>query len=272
MRGETGERHGPLARRLRAVLGHPLARGIDDLDSPEATAVHARLIREKGLLRRLYASYYAAFEAAIDRAPPGGIVLEIGSGGGFYREMRPGLVSLDLRAGADVDVRASALSLPFRDGSVRAVVMLNVLHHLPDPRRFFRECARVLAPGGRVCMVEPTVTWLSRRLVRPLHHEPWEEAAPWELPAGGPMSAANMAMPWAIFVRDRPVYEGEFRDLQVDRLRPHTVLLYLLSGGVSMRSLVPGFLFAPLVWIERALGPLGRSLASMMTIELVRRT
>jgi hypothetical protein len=47
------------------------------------------------------------------------------------------------------------------------------------------------------------------------------------------------------------------------------VLLYLVSGGVSMRSFVPGFLFPPLSALERLLPK--RALASMMTVELLRR-
>lgn len=263
------ERHGAVARALRSLLTHPLARAVD-LDSAEATAVHARLIREKGFLRRLYRSYYDEYEHVAARSAPGGIVLEIGSGGGFYREVRPGIVSLDLRAGADVDVRASALALPFGAGAVSTIVMLNVLHHLPDPRAFLREASRVLRPGGRACLVEPYVSAWSRRIVRPVHHEPWEEGAAWELPPGGPLSAANMAMPWAIFFRDRAAYDAEFPELPVERIALHTTLLYLFSGGVSMRSLLPGFLFGAARRLDGIAGP-KRSTASMMTVELVRR-
>ncbi len=262
--------HGWIATRLRTWLAHPLARDID-LDSHEATSTHARLIREKSFLRRLYRHYYADYDAAIGRATPGGVVLEIGSGGGFYRELRPGLISMDIRPGADVEVVGSALALPFQSESISAVLLLNVLHHLPDPAAFFRECERVLNPGGRVCLIEPYVSPLSRRLVKPLHHEPWEEAGTWTLPESGPMTGANMALPWIIFARDRARYDAEFPNLPVDRLTLHTIGLYVLSGGVSMRSLLPGSLFASAVACERMLSPAGRVLSSMMTVELVRR-
>jgi SAM-dependent methyltransferase len=263
------ERHGWLAGRLRNVLAHPLARQLD-LDSPAATSVHARLIREKAFLRRLYQHYYRSYDEAIGRAPHGGLVLEIGSGGGFYREIRPAVVSLDVRPGADVDIVGSALALPFRSGSTSAVLMLNVLHHLPDPRQFFAECERILKRGGRVCLIEPFVSPLSRRLIRPLHHEPWDEAGGWSLPDSGPMTGANMALPWIIFARDRRRYDQEFPNLPVQRMQLHTIALYLASGGVSMRSLLPGALFAPMLAAERLLAPAGRLLASMMTVELER--
>jgi len=247
-----------------------LARDLD-LESSEATEVHARLIREKGLLRRLYHGYYVAYDEVIARASPGGLIVEIGSGGGYYRSLRRNVISMDLRPGADVDIVGSALAIPLRSHSASAILLLNVLHHLPDPAAFFHECARILKPGGRVCLIEPYVGPLSRRVVKPLHHEPWDESAAWSLQDTGPMTAANMAMPWIIFFRDRARYDSEFVQLPVSRIRLHTIAMYLLSGGVSMRSLLPGFLFGPTLAVERLLSPLAPSLATMMTVELVRR-
>ena len=85
------------------------------------------------------------------------------------------------------------------------------------------------------------------------------------------MTSANMALPSIIFVRDRARYDAEFPGLSVDSVRFHTVALYLLSGGVAMRSLAPGWLFAPVAALERLFSPAARRLASMMTVELVRR-
>jgi ubiquinone/menaquinone biosynthesis C-methylase UbiE len=49
-------------------------------------------------------------------------------------------------------VRADASDLPFEDAAFGAVANLAALDLYPDPARVVRECARVLAPGGRwVC-------------------------------------------------------------------------------------------------------------------------
>jgi SAM-dependent methyltransferase len=47
-------------------------------------------------------------------------------------------------------VAGDAASLPFADGAFDLVVSRNATHHLRDPGRVFRECARVLRPGGRL--------------------------------------------------------------------------------------------------------------------------
>ena len=261
-----------LAACLRSLLLHPRAAAVaSDLDSAEASAVHAELIRSKGFLRRLYLRYYAEFAAEV-AAGPAGPVLEVGAGSGFAEQVLPRLVRLDLRAGSAVDVRASALELPFRDGSLACVCGLDVLHHLPDPLRFLKECARTLQPGGGLVLIEPFVSPLSRRIYGDLHHEGFDpEREGWTQPVGGPMSAADAALAWVVLVRDQARLRVAVPELLVQRVSPHTISLYLLSGGVSMRSLAPGGLLPWVAALEDRLPvALHRRLASMMTVVLRR--
>ncbi len=58
-------------------------------------------------------------------------------------------------AHANVDVRRGALeALPIDDAQLDVAVLALVLHHVPDPARAIAEAARVLAPGGRVLIVD----------------------------------------------------------------------------------------------------------------------
>jgi ubiquinone/menaquinone biosynthesis C-methylase UbiE len=45
-------------------------------------------------------------------------------------------------------------NLPLADGAADAVIMHQVLHFLADPQKAIREAARVLAPGGRLLIVD----------------------------------------------------------------------------------------------------------------------
>ncbi|MCP4606678.1 MAG: class I SAM-dependent methyltransferase [Proteobacteria bacterium] len=252
---------------LRDLLGDPAAKGID-LDSKEATELHARLIREKVFLKKLYQRYYREFQMVHEDSPPG-LRLEIGAGGGFLKELIPRVVTFDIRPAADVDATASAMKMPLEDESVGAIFMLNVLHHLSDADLFFSEATRVLCPGGRAVFIEPYVSPFSNLVYKNLHHEPFNPKSPnWALTTSGPMSSANGALPWIIFVRDRARFEAEFPELEICRVTPHTVLLYLLSGGVSMRCLLPSAAFEPLAGLEQLLGPAIRHVATMMTVEI----
>jgi SAM-dependent methyltransferase len=255
--------------KIRNLMLHPLARGLD-LDSQDATRVHAMLIRSKAFLRKQYEWYYAQFASA-HAVSPFGLRLEIGSGAGFLDELIPGLVTIDLRPGAKVDIRASACDLPFASQSAGAIFMLNVLHHLDDASRFFLEAARVLRPQGRAILIEPYASPLSKVIYTKLHHEPFDLGQEdWKLPCTGAMSSSNGALPWIVFVRDRARFESEFPMLQIHSVVPHTALTYVLSGGVSMRSLLPGFAFGPIAALEQHLGRSIRFIASMMTVELLR--
>ena len=86
---------------------------------------------------------------------------------------------------------AEAMALPFADGSFATVFIRDLLHHLPDPQAALVEAARVLRPGGLLCLLEPNgrspLIRLQARLVRaeagarrfePKLLEGWLRAAP----------------------------------------------------------------------------------------------
>ena len=46
-------------------------------------------------------------------------------------------------------------ALPFESGSLDAVLLSGIIHHLPDPSKCMREVHRVLKPGGRFVAFDP---------------------------------------------------------------------------------------------------------------------
>ena len=100
----------------------------------------------------------------------GRTILEIGCGQGFdlrnagTRFPEKSFVGVDLgenvlelghrdRGLANVNyVRGDALHLPLRDEAFDSVVSFGVFHHTPAPKRCMQEAARVLRPGGSICL------------------------------------------------------------------------------------------------------------------------
>jgi SAM-dependent methyltransferase len=238
---------------LRRLLAHPHTAGVR-IDDPATTELRKRIISSKPFLRAIYDEWYGTLASAL---PPGnGKVLELGAGAGYCDRYIKGLITSELFACPGVRVVADAQQLPFGDDTLRAIVFTDVLHHIPDVRRFFTEASRCLRPGGRVLMIEPWVTAWSSFIYRHLHHEPFSpEASDWRFPSTGPLSGANGALPWILFVRDRRGFEAEFPHLVIDEIRPFMPFRYLVSGGVGLRSLMPGFLHPLWVRLERALQP-----------------
>jgi SAM-dependent methyltransferase len=254
---------------LRPWLAHPLTRDLN-IDDPETTRLRQRIVREKGFLSQVYGEWYQDLVASL---PAGaGLVLELGAGGGFMRDVLPGLITAERFFVPGVRIVLDGLSLPFAEHSLRGIVMTNVLHHLPNSGVFFAEASRCVRPGGVVSMIEPWVTPWSRFIYQRFHHEPFDpNAASWTVAASGPLSGANGALPWILFERDRSVFEREFPQWQVERVVPMMPFTYLLSGGVSLRSFLPGWSFRSIRGLERALGGWNRHLAMFAHVVLRRR-
>jgi demethylmenaquinone methyltransferase/2-methoxy-6-polyprenyl-1,4-benzoquinol methylase len=68
-------------------------------------------------------------------------------GGATVVDAAPGMLA-EARADGNEAVVGAAESLPVRDGSVDAVVVVDALHHFADIEAAVAEAARVLAPGG----------------------------------------------------------------------------------------------------------------------------
>ena len=260
-----------LKRILESLFVHPLARKID-LDSPETTVLRRQIIQGKTFLNKFYRECYLSIAQSLPQYINGPVV-ELGSGAGFLKEYIPNFLTTEIIKIQDVDLILDGTNLPFSADALKGIVMIDVLHHMPDITSFFADAATCIKPGGVIILIEPWSTVWSRIVYRHLHHEPFKlDVKDWKLPRGGPLSQANSALPWIIFERDRNKFDKEFPQFEVKEIMLNFPFCYILSGGVSLRSIIPGNMYNVIRKIEKLSLPWINSLAMFAKIILERKS
>ena len=219
---------------------------------------------------------YDDFSDRIAAACVPGLTVEIGGGIGNLKQRMANVVATDVQFAPWLDCVADAQRLPFADGVAANIVMVDVLHHIEYPPKFFRDAERVLKPGGRIVMIEPAITLGSTLFYRVLHHEPVVTSAD-PLADGEPDPArdpydSNQAIPTLIATRHRDRFHAMFPGLRITRTDWFSFAVYPLSGGFKPWSLVTVPMARQMLRLERALeGTLGRALAFRMIL-IVEKT
>ena len=241
------------------------------IDASDRAPDLRKLILRKRALRLLYTKFYQRFIQCLHQCPQNGPIVEIGSGAGFSKQLIPDIITTDILSYATVDLCGDATHMPFKNESLRAIFLLNTLHHIPDAERFFEEARRCLQPNGRVLILDQYLGWLSYWILKFAHHEPFDpKAETWAFETTGPLSGANGALCWIIFYRDRKRFETLFPNLCIQSITPISPLCYWLAGGLKSWSLLPGRLFRLASTFDDALSRVAPSLSSFVDIELVR--
>lgn len=254
---------------IKKLLAHRAAVGLG-IDDPRTTKARRDIIRSNRFLWRIYDEWYRLLSASVPEGSGG--VLELGSGAGFLTQYIPGLIASEVFPCSGIQLVLDARRLPFSSGSLKGIVMVDVLHHIPDSRAFLEEAQRCLRPGGSIAMIEPWVSTWSRLIYTRLHHEPFDlDAEEWNFPSSGPLSGANGALPWMIFARDRRKFIVEFPELEIRAVRPFMPFRYLVSGGVSMRQLMPEGTFHLWRKLESFFGAWPKHWCMFALIHLTRR-
>jgi SAM-dependent methyltransferase len=213
---------------------------------------HRKAWSEDEALRTLYTRWYRRVREELP--PPAlGPWVELGSGPGLAREVIPELELSDVVRAPWHQHELDAESLPFEDGSLGALVLFDVLHHLPHPERFFTGAVSVLAPGGRIVICEPYVSPLSYPVYRFIHEEGCDLSvdpfAASEASGDDPFEG-NQAIPTVLLRRRRAELERRFPELVLREFEAFAGLAYPASGGFGRRRLLPLRLWRLLLAIE----------------------
>jgi SAM-dependent methyltransferase len=227
---------------------------------------------KRPLLRALYREWQEVAAARLSAIP--GESVELGAGIGRFKDVAPSVRATDVETTPWVAEVVDAENLPFDAATVANLVLFDVFHHLARPARFFDEARRVLAPGGRVVIVDPYCSPLSTFAYRRFHRELTDLSAPPLEPdervAASPL-ASNQARATLVFFRHADRFRRRWPELEIIERRRFAVFLYALSGGYSRRPLAHAALYRPLAAVERLLAPLAPLAGFRCLVVLERR-
>jgi SAM-dependent methyltransferase len=196
----------------------------------------------KQLLQNIYQGFYRKIATCLRTDLPGSIV-ELGSGMGNIKSVVPRCITTDLFPNPWLDRQENAYALTFADRSIANLILFDVWHHLAHPQTALQEFARVVAPGGRLILFEPGMSWLGRIIYGLFHHEyvGWDHQFAHQAPEGfvpenAPYFAAQ-ASATRFFLRDEfQYYHADWRLVQA---LPVSSLAYAASGGFSKLQYYP---------------------------------
>jgi SAM-dependent methyltransferase len=238
----------------------------------------ARLGANKNLLfwyRELYRDQFKDFPN-----PAALSILEIGSGTSPLKQFLSNVVTSDVLDLDYLDLVFDCLDIDkvnaVEDNSLDAITVTNVLHHLKSPIAFLNRAASKLKSGGKLIATEPFFSVLSTPIFKYLHHEPvnFRIAEPELGDLEGPLTSANIALPWLIFFRNREWLQGLNDKYDVENLsiRYFTALSYMITGGISHRLPVPTLLYRMLFRMDLGLSRcFPKFCAAFCTVTLTRR-
>ncbi len=238
----------------------------------------ARLAANQNLLfwyRELYRDQFKDFSN-----PAALSILEIGSGTSPLKQFLSNVVTSDVLDLSYLDLVFDCHEIDkldaIKDNSLDVITLTNVLHHLKSPIAFLKRAVKKLKSGGKVIATEPFFSVLSTVIFKYLHHEPvdFQISQPELGEVQGPLASANIALPWLIFFRRREWLQrlNDNFDLATLSVRPFSALSYMVTGGISHRLPVPGFLYRMLFRVDLALSHRFPSFcASFFTVTLTPR-
>jgi len=226
----------------------------------------------KPVLRAVYSDLYQKIEDAALI----GDTLEVGGGIGNLNICKGRVFKSDIQYFHGADLVADAQNLPFCNNSFSNIVLFDVLHHIQCPMLFFSEAKRVLKPGGRVIMLEPGITPISKLFYKIGHEEPvdmkWDPSDSLEVDINKNPYDSNQAIPTILFKKNPKLFIKIENGFKIHRSDWVSLFAYPLCGGFKSWSLMPYKWVSTILKMEEKLLPiLGGFMAFRLMVVLEKK-
>ena len=230
-------------------LRHPLLKDIDINDS-QRIEIHKKIFLNKKILIKVFNYFHKTFLFLEEKFIRGnGLRIELGSGIYPMKKTVKNVLATDIIPGPDIDLILDAENLELKSNSVKTLFIQNSFHHFSNPKKFFNELNRVLVRGGGSIILDPYYGWLASKIYPKMFNtEIFDKFTDkWDYKNFGPMKGANQALSYVIFIKDRNKFKNLYPSLEiVEQTICNNYLLYLFSGGLNFKQIVPN-LFIPLI-------------------------
>lgn len=185
-------------------------------------------------------------------------ILEIGSGTSPMKYFYNNIITSDILDLDYLDIIFDCHDIDkckrIEYGSLDVIVVTNVLHHLKDPLKFLLKASLMLKEGGSVILTEPFFSTISKFIYERIHHEfsSFDISEPLLKDVDGPLSSANIALPFIIFFGrmgwDEPLKSVYKYDASSARF--FSCLSYMMTGGISRKLPMPLLIYRCLFRID----------------------
>lgn len=213
--------------------------GINDIN--RINEIRSRIMK-KHSLKNFYIRNYKKLQKITCDFKKSDNIVEIGAGASFANHYCPNIILTDILPYEGIHKVIDATNMDFNSKEIHCFFLMNVLHHISDVKKFFKECDRCLVNEGKIYIVDQYPSLHGKIILKYFHHEPFNEnSLQWSFQTTGPLSGANGALAWIIFFRDLKIFKQEFPQLSITYISIHTPLYYWLTGGLKKWSLIPNF-------------------------------
>ncbi len=199
----------------------------------------------------LYKEWYELISQQLSESV--GINLELGCGASFINEIIKNIIKTDVFYNSNTDLKLDAMEVGLKfENKISNLILVNVFHHISNPKLFLSSAEKSLLSGGRIIMIEPSNNIWSRLVYRLVGHEKFDpKQINWEFESNDPLLDSNQALSWIIFKRDYKKFRKLFPKLSLIKKKSMMPFSYLLSGGHTYNTKVGKMLIMTIRKIER---------------------